>query len=274
MQGFRDAVDVCELADLGYEGRSWTFEKKVAGGVFCRVRLDRALATVPWSARFPMATVTHLTGVTSDHGPILLRWRETTSQRRSMGDKLFRYEMMWEKHEDFQPFLKDAWTSEGKAETMSQLKEKLHRMSGSLCTWGRTTFGSIQGEIRQLQLRLSDLREGLARQGPSEEEGAIVQRLIELYDREEVMWRQRSRIQWLAEGDKNTRFFHLRACQRKKRNKITRLVRHDGMATEDAEEMASMTRDFYEQLYTSEGVANMGEVIDVIPQKVTAEMND
>jgi hypothetical protein len=191
-----------------------------------------------------------------------------------MGDKLFRYEMMWEKHEDFQPFLNDAWKSEGKAETMSQLKDKLHRMSGSLSTWGRTTFGSVQGEIRQLQLRLSDLREGLARQGPSEEEGAIVQRLTELYGREEVMWRQRSRIQWLAEGEKNTRFFHLRACQRKKRNKITRLVRHDGTATEDAEEMASMTRDFYEQLYTSEGVANMGEVIDVIPQKVTAEMND
>jgi hypothetical protein len=44
--------------------------------------------------------------------------------------------------------------------------------------------------------------------------------------------------------------------------------------TEDVNEMASMTRIFYEQLYTSEGVTNMGEIIDVIPTKITSEMNN
>jgi hypothetical protein len=47
-------VDVCGLCDIDYYGRSWTFEKKVAGGTFCQVRLDRALATTDWSARFPL----------------------------------------------------------------------------------------------------------------------------------------------------------------------------------------------------------------------------
>lgn len=32
--GFREMVDVCELYDLGFQGRSWTFEKKIAGGRF------------------------------------------------------------------------------------------------------------------------------------------------------------------------------------------------------------------------------------------------
>jgi hypothetical protein len=41
---FRGAVDVCELADLGFEVHEWTFEKHVAGGSVCRCRLDRALA--------------------------------------------------------------------------------------------------------------------------------------------------------------------------------------------------------------------------------------
>jgi hypothetical protein len=43
--GFREATDVCGLADLGFEENSWMFEKHVAGGMFCRVRLDQALAT-------------------------------------------------------------------------------------------------------------------------------------------------------------------------------------------------------------------------------------
>jgi hypothetical protein len=45
IQAFRDTVDVCELMDLGYTGTAWTFEKKVSGGIYCRVRLDKALAT-------------------------------------------------------------------------------------------------------------------------------------------------------------------------------------------------------------------------------------
>jgi hypothetical protein len=38
---------------LSYEGRSWTFEKKVAGGEYCWVCLDRALPTAEWCNRFP-----------------------------------------------------------------------------------------------------------------------------------------------------------------------------------------------------------------------------
>ena len=46
IQAFRDTVDICELMDLGFTGTAWTFEKKVAGGSYCRVRLDRASASL------------------------------------------------------------------------------------------------------------------------------------------------------------------------------------------------------------------------------------
>jgi hypothetical protein len=72
MDGFRGAVDICGLQDLGYVGRAWTFEERMVRGSFCRVCLDRALATPDWSALYPTATLKHLTAATSDHGPILL----------------------------------------------------------------------------------------------------------------------------------------------------------------------------------------------------------
>jgi endonuclease/exonuclease/phosphatase family metal-dependent hydrolase len=92
--GFREMVDVCRLHDLGYEGRSWTFEKKVSGGSYCRVRLDRVLASTDWSSRFPAAQLTHLSAVVSDHILIQLQWNRRTAQRRRKGR--FKYEVMWE----------------------------------------------------------------------------------------------------------------------------------------------------------------------------------
>lgn len=101
--GFREMVDVCGSHDLGFEGRSWTFEKRVAGGSYCRVRLDRALASPDWSARFPAASVHHLSAVASDHIPILLQWHRKRARQRRKGR--FRYEVMWETHVEFSDML-------------------------------------------------------------------------------------------------------------------------------------------------------------------------
>lgn len=96
---------------------------------------------------------------------------------------------------------------------------------------------------------------------------------MELNHRVEIVWQQRSRVLWLTSGDKNTNFFHLRASQRKKKNKIVRLKRADGQFTEDEQEMEEMTLVFYQQLYTSEGTTDMERVLDTVPHKVTSEMN-
>ena len=271
--GFREMVDVCGLCDLGYEGRSWTYEKKVAGGSYCRVRLDRALATPDWNALFPLASVLHRVAAASDHGPILLQWRQEPEDRRSKGKKIFHYEIMWESHEEFSPWLSNVWQGD-KALTLDDLTRKLSDAAGRMQGWGLHTFGQVRLELKKLQEELEKLQADPHRSGPSHVEIKITDRIVELQHREEVMWQQRSRIRWLTAGDKNTRFFHLRASQHRKKNKITSLKRPDGQVTEDAQEMGSLATNFYKSLFSLEGVSDMERVLQNVPIKVTPEMND
>ncbi|XP_073359854.1 uncharacterized protein [Aegilops tauschii subsp. strangulata] len=114
IEAFREAVDICGLADLGYRGLDWTWEKKVAGGHFCRVRLDRALGSADWSILFPFATVEHLTAAKSDHCPILLEMELVDASVRAK-QKQFWYECMWERDPRFGDVVMEAWNSTGKA---------------------------------------------------------------------------------------------------------------------------------------------------------------
>ena len=50
-----------------------------------------------------------------------------------------------------------------------------------------------------------------------------------LLDREAKMWSQRSCTLWLKNGDNNTKFFHCRATQRHRKNKIGGIMDEDNI---------------------------------------------
>lgn len=101
----------------------------------------------------------------------------------------------------------------------------------------------------------------------------INEQLIELYHSEEIMWQQRARIEWLSAGDKNTKFFHLRASLRRKKNMIKALQNSLGVEISDPDQLKVLANNFYQTLYLSEGVQDMEAVLAHVPKKVTAVMN-
>jgi hypothetical protein len=59
-----------------------------------------------------------------------------------------------------------------------------------------------------------------------------------------IKWRQRSRITWIREGDANTRFFHLRANGRRRKNHIPTLAGPSGVVFEHEEKAQVLLNHF------------------------------
>ena len=65
---------------------------------------------------------------------------------------------------------------------------------------------------------------------------------------EEICWRQKSRVLYVREGDKNTKFLHRIATSHRRVNSINRLMM-DGELTSDPTAIADCISQFYRQLY-------------------------
>jgi hypothetical protein len=49
-----------------------------------------------------------------------------------------------------------------------------------------------------------------------------------LCKQEEIFWRQKSRVQWLKEGERNTRFFHRSTMANRAHNRISSIKDEEG----------------------------------------------
>ncbi|XP_027150198.1 uncharacterized protein LOC113750422 [Coffea eugenioides] len=101
----------------------------------------------------------------------------------------------------------------------------------------------------------------------------IKKQLKEAYKKEEQFWCQKARIEWLRDGDKNTRYFHAHVKGRRTRNMIRKLQRDDGSWTTNEEEVIAEISDFFRGLFTSGGRSDMTEMLEGIPHSITQDMN-
>jgi hypothetical protein len=74
-------------------------------------------------------------------------------------------------------------------------------------------------------------------------------RMSELLSREEIMMKQRSRLDWLKEGDRNTSFFHSKAREGAQVNRISAPTKGDGTVVTSQEGMETKAMEFYSRLF-------------------------
>jgi hypothetical protein len=261
----------CDLHNIGFTGLPWTYDNNQVGDRNVRVRLDRAVASLSWMDWFPQVHAQHLISASSDHCPIFLDLEQEHDAHAKQ--QTMRYEVMWEREETLPQEIQRAWEQGEYVHGLGDVACRLKTVMASLRKWSMDKFGAVTKEIAVLKEKMEDLR-SQDHIGNKEEVDKCRRRMEELLYREEMMWMQRSRVSWLKEGDRNTKFFHRKAAGRAKKNKITRLRTDDGRITKDKKEMGNMARDFFQQLYTQDPSVYPHELLQIVEPQITEEMNE
>ena len=99
----------------------------------------------------------------------------------------------------------------------------LQNVAADLVRWNALVFRYIPKQIQNKWKELNALvlqdRNGVM----GKEINRLRSEINDLLDSEEILWHQRSRVQWYGQGDHNTKYFHSKATQRRKKNMITGL---------------------------------------------------
>jgi hypothetical protein len=112
-----------------------------------------------------------------------------TDQR--VGDRGFMFEEMWTKHEDYERMITEAWElGSGPISDINGLWRRLQEMSKNMKKWSFETFGSVKAELKKLRAKLDSARAEALIYGSSLEVKGIELKLHDLYEKEEIMFRQ------------------------------------------------------------------------------------
>ncbi|KAK3221474.1 hypothetical protein Dsin_008499, partial [Dipteronia sinensis] len=247
---FRQAVEDCDLVDLGFSGPSLTWNNKRDGRMNIQERLDRFLADNQWRDRFLDIRVDHLGFNVSDHRMILLVC-STVPQVHQGLSRAFRFEPFWLKDADFGRVIDAVWKETGHTLSVLALKRKLELCATTLSAWSRRKFGNIRRQIETKNREIDRLYKCCGKPGVMTNISQLERAVEGLLECEEIYWKQMSRADWLQAGDRNSKFFHAKATASKKKNSIDCLVDTAGRSHNTEEGMARTVKDFFGSVFQS-----------------------
>lgn len=169
---------------------------------------------------------------------------------------------MWLKIADCERLISENWTGD------RGLLSNLGQCKVSLINWDKQTFGNVRLQARRLEDEIQSLQQSPLNAQVRQRLTKAKLELEVMLDKEELLWKQRSKVQWLAEGDRNTWFFHAQATRRARRNAIKGLRNQQGLFCEDQLAMAEIVNGYYSEIFKSKqpSIADMERVIQTMEE--------
>ena len=266
---FNDCVNASCLVDLRYTGClfSWN-NRRTDSAAFLVKKLDRALVNPGWLNRYPTAYADFLPSGISDHSPIIIHVVNPV-RKKGVPFKFFNY---WTSLDQFHTLVHDSWSRPVEGNFQFQLCHKLRSLKVGLKSFSFNLKGKerlITDKAREDLLHCQSAIDAHPSSNSSlrDLEKHLMTVFLEALRIEEEIARQKSRIQWLDAGDRNTAYFHNSIKNRRNRNRIVSLIQPNGTKTTTEEEAKFETIRYFKMMLGTPstnpypGINNLSNII-------------
>lgn len=204
--------------------------------------------------------------IESDHRPAIIQIRKTTE----FGKKSFCFDHRLTEREGFKEVVMDGWNSHPQGRFVS-VSQRIRHCRHAISQWKKSNNTNSAKRIKALTALIDE-----AHSDPLvslTEINQLRKDLIQAYRDEETFWRNKSRVQWLNFGDRNTRFFHASTKNRRTRNKIVSIQNHNGQEVFGNKDVATEVLRYYSEIFTSTQPDHIYESLRNLPHVVSEECN-
>lgn len=278
MDRFNEMIKELRLVDIQTINGMFTWNNRRGGKNQIASRLDRFLFTEAIMNKDIFVEAKIIPSLGSDHWSIRLE----IDIKKNRGRRPFRFESFWLRDPEFIKKIEEWWCQssvQGRGQ-MQTFQLKLKELKGKIKKWNKEEFGNIFEDKQKLEGEMESIQQKMILEGRTEDsinkEGIILGKLEERRKLEEVLWRHKSRIKWLREGECNTKFFHQAMIKHRQRNRILSIKDKNGKRDVEQEEIEQILVDHHKDIL-SEPQADRSraikEICSAIPGIVTEDQN-
>ncbi|CAA7014948.1 unnamed protein product [Microthlaspi erraticum] len=262
---FNQMIEDCGMLEFPCSGNlmSWVGRR---GRTQVKCRLDRALGNEDWHECFPHSNVQYLRMWGSDHRPILANVLARPIRRK----KSFRFDKRWLDREEISQVVQEGWSSNLPAG--ANIMDKISSVRRALGIWRSNNDLNAEKHITDLKETLDALY--CHDNTTTDDITEATKKLHEALKSEEVFWKQKSRVMWLREGDRNSKFFHAATKQRRARNRIARLKNEQGQLEETEEGIVAVATRYFRHLFETSNPEEIELVLSKVKIIITDTMNE
>ncbi|KAK1360352.1 hypothetical protein POM88_044826 [Heracleum sosnowskyi] len=209
MESFNDFIKDQNLFDIDLSNTKFTW----IGSAGKKSRLDRVLVCEKWFAAGEWGLFA-MHRKKSDHKRLIFKHRPC-----NWGPKPMKIFNCWLNEDSLQHLLKAFWCQN--ADLKSNVQVTIKEVKKIIKGWAFNLKDRTETSIKELE-EILDKDDQV-----SETNKELIQKrkqLEHLYDLRDDMLRQKSRLNWQKNGDRNSKFFHQVIQKRRKRNAINNLV--------------------------------------------------
>lgn len=243
---FNDLINNLALIEIPLVDRAYTWSNRCEDPTL--VRLDRCLVNLDWESLLPNMCLTSLTHSVSDHVPLVL-----TATTKVPKGGCFKFENVWLNHSTFKAQIPSAINTPTQGTPARSFVRRLKTCRSMSRSWARSLrpIDQRENDPKILIDALDSLEECRPLSRAEDKLRSLTAQGLAAIRRERLAhWRQRFNLKMAVEWDEDTKFFHMAANGRRRKNYIA-CLEHDGDVFSTHEAKATILLDFYKDLLGS-----------------------